>query len=194
MTRIKTLAAAALLLVGVACSGTNETAGTDAKAATTATAAATTSSGASSGATTAAKAATTAATAAAATKAGGTAADACSLITPAEVGQVMGVTGVTVDNLPELNGASNCIYKGPDNKIVVATAYLKAGVGAFNAMGGAQAESGLGDKALWETNTAALMILKGQTVLSITAGDGSMPLARRLELSRQLGALGVARQ
>jgi hypothetical protein len=37
-------------------------------------------------------------------------------------------------------------------------------------------------------------VLKGQTVFTVSAGDGSEPEARRMDLAKQLAAIAVARQ
>lgn len=188
------LLATTALLAAAACSGSTATSGTEAKATTAAT---TTpgGSGSSSATPPAAKAATAAASAPAAAAKSGGATDACALITADEVGRVMGATGVKAESQPEVAGASYCMYRGGDGSLIVATSYLRAGAAVFNAYtASAQAQPGLGDKAQWDASSAALQILKGQTVLSITAGDGRTPIERRLELSKQLGAIGAPRQ
>jgi hypothetical protein len=107
----------------------------------------------------------------------------------------MGATGVRTQGQPELAGATYCIYQDGSGSPIVATSYAKAGAIAFNAVASSmQPQSGLGDRSQWDPNTATLHILKGQTVLAITAGDGSVATDRRLELAKQLGAIGVARQ
>ncbi len=197
MKAVSLLVSGALVLVA-SCGGTGES--TSSSSATTtaatsaaksaATAAATTAASGSGAASTATKAAATAAA-----KAGATAADACALLTVEEVARVMGATGVKAEGQPELAGATYCTYRDGGGNPIVATSYLKAGVTAFNAVSsGMQAQSGIGDKAQWDDNSATLQVLKGQTVHAITAGDGRMANPQRLDLAKQLGQIAVARQ
>lgn len=195
--RAMSVVAAGALAFLAACGGASEKAApasTSAAttAAKTASTAATTSAAGSSGA---AATATKAAATAAAAKAGATAADACAVITVDEVARVMGASGVKAEGQPELAGATYCTYRDGSGKAIVATSYLKAGADVFNAVASSmQPQTGVGDKSQWDPNTATLHVLKGQTVLTISAGDGSVATAQRLDLAKQLGQLGAARQ
>jgi hypothetical protein len=89
-----------------------------------------------------------------------------------------------------------CIYTDNSGNASIALSYLRSGgTVAFNAVASSgQPVSGLGDRAFWEPTSAALMVLKGGTVLSVTAGDGTESDQRRQELSKQIAAIGVTRQ
>ncbi|MFN8638779.1 MAG: hypothetical protein U0360_04820 [Dehalococcoidia bacterium] len=196
MIRVVALASLALLLAS-ACSSATPAAETKATTAATTAASSGTKSGATAatGASTAAAKAATTTTSAPATKAGATASDACGLITADEVGRVMGATGVKAESQPELAGATYCIYHSADGNSVAATSYLKAGATAYSAFSASSTpQAGVGDRAQWDPSSESLMVLKGQGVMVITAGDGSMPTARRIELAKQLAAIGVTRQ
>jgi hypothetical protein len=52
---------------------------------------------------------------------------------------------------------------------------------------------GIGDGAVWEQNSAALVVLKGEWIVSFTAGSGRDDLATRLEWAKQLAQLAVGR-
>lgn len=175
------LFASAMLLLAAACSGPTTTSGGSGTASTPV------PGGSTAAATSAASNTTGGSTA------GGTT-DACTLITVDEAARVMSASGVKAE--PSSGDPAYCTYRDGTGNPVVATAYMKSGAAAvFAALAGSsQSVPGLGERALWEPNSAALMILKGGTVLSITAGSGTVPLAQRLELAKQLGALGVARQ
>ena len=180
--RLLTLISSVALLA--ACGGANETASTGATT-TAPTNVATSSSGAAGGA----------GTAAPAKAAGGAAADACALMTVEEVARVMGTSNVRAEGQPEVGGTSYCTYRDASGNPLVATSYLRSGAAVFNAVAGSmQPQPGLGDKAQWDANSATLQILKGSTVLAITAGDGTVAIDRRLDLAKQLGAIGVERQ
>lgn len=189
--KVMSVVVAGALAFLAACGGASETAApASTSAAKTASTAAATSAGGSGAAATAAKAAATTAA-----KAGATAADACAVLTVDEVTRVMGASGVKAEGQPELAGATYCTYRDGSGNVIVATSYLKAGAPVFNAVAASmQPQSGVGDRAQWDETTATLHVLKGQTVFTISAGDGSMASARRLDLAKQLGQLGVARQ
>ncbi|MCC6236806.1 MAG: hypothetical protein IT299_04440 [Dehalococcoidia bacterium] len=190
MKAMSWLVSGALLLLA-SCGGTEVAPSSSATTAATSAAKSASTAGA---AATAVKAASTAAATAAA-KAGATAADACALLTVEEVGRVMGATGVKAEGQPELAGATYCTYRDASGNPIVATSYLKAGAAAFNAVSsGMQAQSGIGDRAQWDDNSATLQVLKGQTVHAITAGDGRMANPQRLDLAKQLGQIAAARQ
>jgi hypothetical protein len=136
-------------------------------------------------------------TAAPAQAAGGAAggAAACALMTVEEVARVMGSASVRAEGQPEVGGATYCTYRDASGKPLVATSYMRSGATVFNAVAASmQPQSGLGDKAQWDASSATLQVLKGSTMHAITAGDGTMAIDRRLDLAKQLGAIGVARQ
>ncbi len=126
---------------------------------------------------------------------GGTATnDACTLITIAEVGQVMGATGVKAE--PLAGDPAYCTYRDGAGAALAATTLMRkdAATGYQLWAGSARPVSGLGERAQWEPSTATLMVMKGGSVLAITAGDGRMDETKRQDLAKQLGALGAARQ
>jgi hypothetical protein len=64
---------------------------------------------------------------------------------------------------------------------------------AFGGQAGVTEVSGIGDQALWDSNSATLFVAKGDAIIGITVGDGSMDLAQRQDLSEQLGAIAAGR-
>ncbi len=126
---------------------------------------------------------------------GGGAAAACDLITADEASSVMGVGNLTAESTP--GDTSYCIYSGADSAAVVATSYNASNandiMGAFGGQAGVTEVSGIGDRALWDSNSATLFVAKGDAVIGITAGDGSMDIAQRQDFSEQLGAIAAGR-
>lgn len=180
--RINMLVTAAGMVAVLACGGP-----TPAPSASSATTAATTTS-----------AGTTSTAGAAAPKVAASAApvtaDVCTLITADEVGRVMSATGVKTE--PLTGDPSYCSYRDGAGALIAATSHLRQGsAAAYGAWAGsAKPVPGLGEKAQWVPSTATLMITKGGSVFSITAGSGRMAEAERQDLAQKLGALGAPRQ
>jgi len=174
---------AGVFVIAVACGGNSEPGPS-----------ATTGSASSPPASTAAPKETSAATTAPAKTGGASSPEACALITTDEVGRIMGAAGVRTELLA--GDPSYCTYRDGAGSIVAATTYMRSGAAtAFQALSsGSQPVSGLGERAQWEPNSATLQILKGGTVLAITAGDGRMAAPQRQDLAKQLGAVGSAKQ
>lgn len=128
------------------------------------------------------------------TAGGGGASDACGLITAEELASVMSATNVTTE--PIAGETSYCTYRAA-GALVAATSYSKSSADlvypSFAAEAGATLVSGIGDKAVFSPSTATLFIVKGQQIVGITAGAGTMPIEQRLELSKQLGAIAAGR-
>jgi hypothetical protein len=176
MTR-RLLAIAAMTLVIAACSGSPDASGPDDGGA-----------GSSSGAEPSAAASTGGG------GGGGGAADACELITADEAASVM---GMDLESEPTPGDTSYCIYSGADSTAVVATSFNATNandiMAAFGGQAGVTEVSGIGDRALWDSNSATLFVAKGDAVVGITAGDGSMDPAQRQDYSEQLGAIAAGR-
>lgn len=128
------------------------------------------------------------------TAGGGGASDACALITAEEVASVVGVASTTTE--PLAGEPSYCSYRSGTD-LVAATSYGKTNAeavyGAFAGEAGATVVSGIGDKAVFSPSTATLFIVKGQSIVGITAGAGSTPTEQRLEWAKQLGAIAADR-
>jgi hypothetical protein len=126
---------------------------------------------------------------------GGGAAAACDLITADEAASVMGVD--SLESQPTPGDTSYCTYSGADATTLVATSFNASNasdiMAAFGGQAGVTEVSGIGDQALWDSNSATLFVAKGDAIIGITVGDGSMDLAQRQDLSEQLGAIAAGR-
>ena len=120
--------------------------------------------------------------------------EACDLLTPADVDTTLGVTGTTV-GMSTPGDVSFCIYQAADGSSNVATSLMKqGGTGAFaiwKSGAGVQDVDGVGDDAVFDPSSSALVVLKGDAVLSVTAGDGSDDEAQRLAWSKALAQIAV---
>lgn len=176
MTR-RLLAIAAMILVIAACSGSPDASSPDDGGA-----------GSSSGAEPSAAASTGGG-------GGGGAAEACELITADEAASVMGVDSLTSESTP--GDTSYCTYSGADATTLVATSFNASNasdiIAAYGGQAGVTEVSGIGDQALWDSNSATLFVAKGDAIIGITVGDGSMDLAQRQDYSEQLGAIAAGR-
>jgi hypothetical protein len=107
----------------------------------------------------------------------------------------MGMDGLTAESTAGIT--SYCVYSGADESAVVATSFNASNGGDIMAAYGGQAGvteiTGIGDRALWDSNSATLFVAKGDAVVGITAGDGSMDPADRQDYSEQLGTIAAGR-
>ncbi len=133
-----------------------------------------------------------AASAAASTGGGGGAAIACDLITTGEVATVMGVASTEAESVP--GEPSYCSYRS-DGQLVAATSFsTETAETVWAAYGNdGPAVSGLGDKAVFSNSTGTLFFVKGDAIMGITAGPGSMAADERQALAEQLGAFAAGR-
>jgi hypothetical protein len=125
---------------------------------------------------------------------GGGASDACGLITADEVATIMGVASATAE--ATAGDPSYCNYRS-DDAFLVATSFgtqnAELVYGAYEGEEGAAAVSGIGDKAVFSPSLATLFFVKGENIVGITAGDGSMGIGDRQDLAEQLGAIAAGR-
>jgi hypothetical protein len=123
----------------------------------------------------------------------GGAAEACTLLTTDDVQAVVGteVTGT----IPTPGYPSICLYLTATNP-AGAFSYWPGGGPLWTVYESSQSlepVSGVGDSALWEAQTASLIVLKGDSLISITAGMGSDELSTRQQWAKQLAAIVVSR-
>ena len=125
---------------------------------------------------------------------GGITADACDLASPDEVGGVVDQDGLTIGmNTP--GDVSYCIYQTAAGDAYVATTLMKrGGSGAFSIWksgAGVQEVDGLGDDAVFDPSSATLLVLKGDAIFSVTAGDGSVGESQRLDWSKGIAEIAL---
>lgn len=126
---------------------------------------------------------------------GGTAGSACELATADEIGAVIGETvSVSMDSPGD---PSYCIYGDSAGSGIVATSLMARGGGAafgiWKTGAGVQQVDGLGDDAVFDPSTATLLVLKGDAVFSVTAGEGTDAEAQRLEWSKDIAEIAIGR-
>jgi hypothetical protein len=72
----------------------------------------------------------------------------------------------------------------------------RGGSGAFSlwkAGAGVQQINGLGDDAVFDPASATLLVLNGDAIVSITAGDGTEDEAQRITWARALAEIALGR-
>jgi hypothetical protein len=127
---------------------------------------------------------------------GSTAADACALVTADEAGSALGATGEVVGmNTP--GDVSFCIYNDGAGDANLASSWMKrGGSGSFaiwKAGAGVQEIDGLGDDAVWDPSSATLLVLKGDAIFTVSAGDSETDEAQRLDWSKAIAEIAVGR-
>lgn len=126
---------------------------------------------------------------------GGTAADACGLVTVEEASGVIGGGAYTSAPIP--GDPSYCTYTTAEGFIPLMTSLgqkdAKAGYDTWASASDSVKVSGVGDGALWVPTLATLLVLKGDRVLGITAGQGSDDDAKRQEWAKALALIAIAR-
>jgi hypothetical protein len=127
---------------------------------------------------------------------GGGAASACELATPEEVGNVLGASGVTV-TMDSPGTPSFCIYSDASGAAIASTSLTAEGGGAafglWKSGAGVETVDGLGDDAVFDPSTASLLVLMGDAILSIAAGEGTADEAQRLAWARAIADLALGR-
>jgi hypothetical protein len=127
---------------------------------------------------------------------GGTATDACALITAEEAGTTLGADGETI-GMSTPGEVSYCIYADASGASNLATSWMqRGGSGSFSLWksgAGVQQVDGLGDDAVFDPSTASLIVLKGDGIISIAAGDGSDDEAQRLAWAKTLAGIALGR-
>jgi len=126
---------------------------------------------------------------------GGTGGLACDLLTAAEAAGVVGGGALTSESLP--GEPSYCTYKGADGAARIVTSFAqkdaKLGYDAWASASDTVKVPGLGDGAIWVPSVATLLIIKGDRVVGITAGTGGDEETQRIDWSKALGAIAVAK-
>lgn len=127
---------------------------------------------------------------------GGTAGDACDLATPEEIGAIVGESGMTIGlNTP--GDVAYCVYAKADGGGYGATSWMKQGgsgaFGIWKSGAGVQGIDGVADGAAWDPSSATLVVLNGDAVVTITAGDSSVDEAKRLTWSKAIAEIAVGR-
>ena len=127
---------------------------------------------------------------------GGATSTACQLVTVDEAGGVLGQDGLTV-TMDSPGDVSYCIYSDSAGAAIIASSLMtRGGSGAFSAWkagAGVQQVDGLGDDAVFDPSSATLLVLKGDAIFSVTAGDGSQAEAQRIEWSKALAEIAIGR-
>lgn len=127
---------------------------------------------------------------------GGDAGEACDLASPDEVGGVVGESGMTIGmNTP--GDVSYCIYQTAAGDAFVATSWMKRGGGGsfsiWKSGAGVEDVDGLGDDAVFDPSSATLLVLQGDAIVSITAGDGTVAEDQRLDWSKAIAEIALGR-
>lgn len=124
---------------------------------------------------------------------GGTASNACEQITAAEVEGIMG-GGPLKTNL--LDGdPSYCTYDTGDASSVLGTALSSKGGRAVYDVYAATGTrvDGLGDDAVFDPDSKTLFIVKGDALLTLTAGSPDTETSAMLEYAKQLATIALSR-
>lgn len=127
---------------------------------------------------------------------GGTTSTACQLVTAEEAGGVLGQTGLTI-SMDSPGEVSYCIYSDSAGAAVIASSLMSRGGSAtfsiWKAGAGVQEVDGLGDDAVFDPSSATLLVLKGEAIFSVTAGDGTQAEAQRIEWAKALAEIAIGR-
>jgi hypothetical protein len=116
--------------------------------------------------------------------------DVCGLVTIAEVEGVFGVSGVTQGLF--VGPPDTCDYQldgAPFAAVVLTTIGATSIFDAIAGDAASESVSGLGDRALYNSQTLNFLIQKGDRLLSISTFDPSKTDAERFELMKQMGAI-----
>jgi hypothetical protein len=133
--------------------------------------------------------ATTAAPATGDPAAGATPADvpSCQLLTPAQIGEVVGATftdGVDV--------VGSCEYLADDGTTNVSIELISQAVYDERAAGeGVEAVDGVGDEALLDTTNGFLYVIAGETVFRVNVTGGDVTLEQAADLNQELARLVI---
>ena len=125
----------------------------------------------------------------------GTGATACALVTAAEAGQILGMSGVTTVETP--GEISFCIYNDSAGAGIAASSLMvrggSAAFGIWKSGAGVRQVDGLGDDAVFDPSSATLLVLSGDAIYSVTAGLGDEPEDQRLEWERGFAMTALGR-
>lgn len=124
---------------------------------------------------------------------GGTTAGVCSLVTTDELAKILGVPVTT----RVLTGPPDTCDVQADGAPILAFVLTTTGGGAvYGAYAGDPAAisiSGMGDKAAYSPSSALLVVLKGDTLLSMSAFDPAKTADERLEQMKKVAAIAAGR-
>jgi hypothetical protein len=124
---------------------------------------------------------------------GGSAAGVCALVTTDELA---GIFGVPVTSEVIAGPPDTCDIQSNDAPLAAIVLTTTAPSYVFDAYASdpsATAVSGIGDKAAYSSEQQLLVILKGDTMLSIAVTDAARTPEERLELMKKVGALAAGR-
>jgi hypothetical protein len=134
------------------------------------------------------------ATAGQTTTGGSGAASACALMSADEAGGVFGVSGVATELLD--GEPSYCFYRDASGNDLGATAYIQtAAKTTFDFWKTGMTLTsipGVGDDAVYEPDSETLFVLKGDVLLSVTAGTGATEHDQRIDWATQIGRILVS--
>lgn len=131
---------------------------------------------------------------------GGAAADVCALVTPDELG---GILGKPVKSAVIAGPPDTCDIQSTDGAPLAAFVLTKMGgvaasavYNAYASAPGASTIAGIGEQAAYDPSQGTLLILKNGAVLSVAVfddGSGSPDAAARLELMKKIGSIAAGR-
>lgn len=125
---------------------------------------------------------------------GGTAADACELVTADELAGIFGVPSVTTTLLE--GPPDTCIVDSADGASLAAWSFTPTGMKAiFESMGGSDLieVSGIGDKAFYAPGSFQLSVLKGDALVVIASYASAGSDDERFEFAKRIGASAAGR-
>lgn len=125
---------------------------------------------------------------------GGTTADVCGLVTVAEMESLFGVSGVTQQLFA--GPPDTCDYRLDSAPFVAMVLTPGVGAAVFDATAAdtsSELVSGLGDRALYNSQLLVLLVQKGGSLLTLHTLDESRSEEERFELMKQIGEIAAGR-
>ena len=125
---------------------------------------------------------------------GGTAVDTCGLVTLAEMESIFGVSGATQDLLK--GPPDSCDYQLEGAPFAATQWTTDAGAFVFDAMAGDSNStpiSGMGDRAVYNSQMRVLVVQVGDGILSIAAFAEGRTDEELFELMKQMGTIAAGR-
>lgn len=120
--------------------------------------------------------------------------DACALVSAAEWATVTGYNVIAAQVLEMSPPSAGCLYITDANPAGATSLSPNGGMWDMVWTASDLPEvAGIGDGAVWEANTAALVVLVGDQILSVNAGSGADELDTRLEWAKALAQIAVGR-
>jgi hypothetical protein len=127
---------------------------------------------------------------------GGVIGDPCGLVTAQEWATVTGLPVTGTLDLEMSAPFAGCLYLTSENPAGTLNVSPNGGMWDLvwkSSSSGLPEVPGIGDGAVWEENTAALIVLVGDKILSLAAGSGADDLNTRLEWAKALALIAVGR-